>query len=44
METDTPQPPHEADTDETPEEFAEELENDPARNPDDPDLERIQGG
>lgn len=29
---------------ESPEEFAEELENDPARNPDDPDLERVQGG
>ena len=30
--------------DETPEEFAEDLENDPARNPDDDDLERVQGG
>jgi hypothetical protein len=29
---------------ETPEEFAEELENDPARNPDDEDAKRIQGG
>jgi hypothetical protein len=29
---------------ETTEEFVEEMENDPARNPDDPDLERVQGG
>jgi len=31
-------------TEETPQEFAKELENDPARNPDEPELERVQGG
>jgi hypothetical protein len=34
----------EAEATETPDEFAEEVENDPSADPDDPDLKRIQGG
>lgn len=30
--------------DESPEEFAEEIENDPSRNPDDPGLDALRGG
>ena len=30
--------------DDSPEEFAEKIENDPAHNPDDEDLERLRGG
>ena len=34
----------EATDNETPEEFAEELESDPSRNPDDPEWEAVKGG
>jgi hypothetical protein len=38
------QDPEQQAADETPEEFAESIESDPAHNPDDEDLERLRGG
>jgi hypothetical protein len=45
--TDTPPDPKDEDASDHKsenEEFVEELENDPAHNPDDPELKRMQGG
>jgi hypothetical protein len=44
MESEEPDIDLEDEATETPDEFAEDLENDPSANPDDPDLKRIQGG
>ena len=45
METpETPDPANETTGDETPEEYKEQVENDPSQNPQDEELERLRGG
>jgi hypothetical protein len=41
---DDPREDEGAEAGESPEEFAEELESDPARNPEDEELKEVQGG
>jgi len=44
MEREEQQEPEQSEPEETPEEFAESLESDPAYNPQDEDLQREKGG
>jgi hypothetical protein len=44
MESHETDPDREDEAAETPEEFAQEIESDPAHNPDDDELELVRGG
>ena len=44
QEPDEDEQPAAEDDDESPEEFAKEIESDPAHNPDDPGLDALRGG
>ena len=44
METHETEPDREDEAAESPQEFAEDIENDPAHNPDDEQLEQVRGG